>query len=413
MTTLEELEQRLLDEPENLGLRVLVAGALHQAGRRDDSIELYRSVAEAYRDQGRMQQAIQMCRSILAIAPDDPGSREMLAALGASRPPRPPRAPRSGATDAPHVIEGAEGARSPHDVTPLPAPLPYHVADPTESIPVVSPSDLLLSLQEELARYPQIVGIANAARQISASLIAAQPGDSDGDVADAPSAMPQPRRAAVRHETSGLRSGFAREARAAPDELDSDDETTLVPVIEGPVAAPPWPDVGGIVEPVVEDELTEPRELPIRPRPPSIATPTTATGPLAGAFFAAVPPRSRAAVLQRFRRRLAAQGTKVIERGETGHGLVVVVQGLLELHATRPDGAAIVLGAIAAGEYVGEASLLARGPAVTDVVAAVDSELLVLGESDFHDVIDGHPALRNELGQVAERRLREFGQRLG
>jgi len=47
------------------------------------------------------------------------------------------------------------------------------------------------------------------------------------------------------------------------------------------------------------------------------------------------------------------------------------------------------------------------------VVAAVDSELLVLGESDFHDVIDGHPALRNELGQVAERRLREFGQRLG
>jgi len=112
MTTLEELEQRLLDEPENLGLRVLVAGALHQAGRRDDSIELYRSVAEAYRDQGRMQQAIQMCRSILAIAPDDPGSREMLAALGASRPAGALRQPRPDSIAAPQAIEGEDGART-------------------------------------------------------------------------------------------------------------------------------------------------------------------------------------------------------------------------------------------------------------------------------------------------------------
>ena len=96
MTKLKELEQRLRDEPDNLGLRVMVAGALHEAGRRDDAVELYRSVAIAYRDQGRPQQAITVCRSILELAPGDGPCQELLATLLASQqapraspPPRP------------------------------------------------------------------------------------------------------------------------------------------------------------------------------------------------------------------------------------------------------------------------------------------------------------------------------------
>ncbi|HEY0990564.1 MAG TPA: tetratricopeptide repeat protein, partial [Kofleriaceae bacterium] len=84
MSKLKELEKRLRDEPDNLGLRVMVAGALHDAGRRDDAVELYRSVAIAYRDQGRPQQAITVCRSILELAPDDRPCTELLAALMAS-----------------------------------------------------------------------------------------------------------------------------------------------------------------------------------------------------------------------------------------------------------------------------------------------------------------------------------------
>src|SRR5258705_2548050 len=96
MTKLKELERRLRDEPDNLGLRVSVAGALHEAGRRDDAVELYRSVAIAYRDQGRPQQAITVCRSILELAPDDASCHALLATLLANQPaPRgsPPPAP--------------------------------------------------------------------------------------------------------------------------------------------------------------------------------------------------------------------------------------------------------------------------------------------------------------------------------
>jgi CRP-like cAMP-binding protein len=108
---LDELQRRLANEPSNLGLRVAYAGALLDAGRHADAVELYRSVAIAYRQQGRTQQAIAVCHSILEISPDDPISRGLLAAYG-----EPER--RSSPTFA-------------GDATPLPAPVPYHVADPT------------------------------------------------------------------------------------------------------------------------------------------------------------------------------------------------------------------------------------------------------------------------------------------
>jgi CRP-like cAMP-binding protein len=174
------------------------------------------------------------------------------------------------------------------------------------------------------------------------------------------------------------------------------------------------PPAGGVPRASTDDDndKTAPRDLPTRVRPPSIAPPTAATGPLAGAFFAPLPPRNRAAVLQRCRRRLIATGTPVIRRGEAGHGLVIVVRGRLDLHAERDGGAPLALGAIGPGEFIGEASLLADAPAAAQVVAAVDSELLVLAADDFHDVVRSFPALRAELEAVAGRRARDHEQRL-
>jgi CRP/FNR family transcriptional regulator len=127
---------------------------------------------------------------------------------------------------------------------------------------------------------------------------------------------------------------------------------------------------------------------------------------------APAPPRDRAAVLQRFRRRMTAGGTTVIRRGDTGHGLVVVVRGRLEVQADRANGGRVVLAAISPGDYVGETSLLTRSPAMADIVATIDSEIMVLAESEFYEVTGAFPALWIELKAVAERRTREHEQRL-
>jgi hypothetical protein len=443
MTKLKELERRLRDEPDNLGLRVSVAGALHEAGRRADAVELYRSVAIAYRDQGRLQQAIAVCRSVLELAPGDASCRELLEALLASPAPRasPPPAPRASPAPQPSPPwlarprspdpEDAEPARrSSGDVTPLPRPLSYHEADPTTgSVLRLSPSDLPPSLQQELASYPEIAGIAAAARQISASLIAATRREAElEELADEELAAELDTGRVLR--TGGPpRVSSTRPPRrpppprpptprppTPPPTLSPDTDTIELPAGAGASSdddeptLPPPPEVPGLA--VIEDEKTLPRELPARGRPPSIAPPTAVTGPLAGAFFAPLPPRNRAAVLQRFRRRIAPIGTLVIRRGDTGHGLVVVVRGRLDLHADRADGARVALGAIGPGEYVGEASLLAGAPAAASAVAGVDSELLVLPADDFHDLTSSFPALRTELASVAERRARDHGQRL-
>jgi hypothetical protein len=473
MINLKELEDRLRNEPDNLGLRVMLAGALHEAGRRDDALALYRSVAIAYRDQGRPQQAITVCRSILELAPDNAACQELLAALIASQqaprasPPPPQREPASPvlmsplpqreppspgwpppapqrpspvpqrpspvpqrsspvpperpspaqlrlSTVEPETEVAEPPRRSSIDVTPLPVPLPYHEADPTGSLLRLSRSDLPQSLQDELASFPEIAGIAAAARQISASLIAAARRDGDTEeldeedlVADVDTGKLTRTRAARATPSASVPPPLPRPPTApeppGPVAAGGDDDEPTLP----PPPARAVPRLGAL-----EDEKTQPRELP-RARPPSIAPPTAATGPLAGAFFAPLPPRNRASVLQRFRRRIVPAGATVIRRGETGHGLIVVVRGRLELRTERTDGVPIPLGAIAAGEFIGEASLLARAPAAAQVIAETDAELLVLSPEDFYDVTSAFPALRSELEAVAARRAQDHQRQLG
>jgi hypothetical protein len=163
---LKELEKRLEKEPNNLGLRVTVAGALHEAGRTVEAIELYRSVALAYRDGGRRQQAIAVCRSILELAPEDDACRSLLASLTMPAQPLPP------------VVAAAPEPkrRSSVDPTPLPKPVPYHVVDPTSGRQRVTPSHVEdLPTSEGADTRPgdeprpsaETTGLAQAARRIS------------------------------------------------------------------------------------------------------------------------------------------------------------------------------------------------------------------------------------------------------
>ncbi|HEU4730381.1 MAG TPA: cyclic nucleotide-binding domain-containing protein [Kofleriaceae bacterium] len=522
MSKLRELEKRLREEPENLGLRVMVAGALHEAGRRDDATELYRSVAIAYRDQGRMQQAISVCRSVLELVPGDASCQELLAALlagqgapreapdreriapspatarpspspevsrasppasragplPASRPspppagrPSPPRLPRPPSPEP--LAEPEPVRRSSGDVTPLPQPLPYHEADPsTASAPTITRAELLLGGRDSVTTFttfPEIAGIANAARRISASLLAAnqhaaevaehaQPGAAEAhDADDAAAELDTRRRPRINPDELDLfddpppvvtpRGSPAMASSRGADRPSEpgDDDPTFPPPRDpgrdgGPAdeehATPPRelsaktalgddePSSAGIPRADAgdgaEDDKTLPRDLPGRARPPSPGAAAAASAPaseaaidpLATALFAALPAHNRVGVLQRFRRLQVAGGTAVFRRGETGHGLVLVVRGRLELRAERSDGTVVPLGVIGPGEHAGEAGLLGRAPAAAHLVAVTGAELLVLGASDFYEVVAAFPALWAELKAIAARRAHEHEQRL-
>jgi len=368
VSKLKELEQRLRDEPENLGLRVMVAGAMREVGRQDEAVELYRSVAIAYRDQGRTQQAIAVCRSILEIAPQDDRCHVLLDAL------------------APPPTEPAR--RSSMEETPLPRPVPYHVADPTTHS-VKKQSGIALAGELPLAegvdtrpgsedpRSAAVDGIASAARRISASLI-------DEELAAELDTRQRPR-----FESSELERILHVPTTVPFERIEIDDDAET-PAPRGD-----------------DDERTEPRDLLGQAR---LRVPLRSA--LASPFFAPLPVDRRAQVAAMFQRKTVPSGAVVIRQGETGHALVLVARGRLDVRAERPDGQLIQVGSIAIGEYVGEAALLQRTPATAHVVAATDADLMLLPARELLELATAYPALWAELKDVGERRRREHDQRL-
>jgi hypothetical protein len=239
VSRLKELEKRLKTEPTNLGLRVMLAGAMREVGRSTEAVELYRSVALAYRDQGRHQQAIAVCKSILEIAPDDAGCLALLATL----------------TPTP-VVEPKR--RSSIEETPLPRPVPYHIHDPTSSAQRVVQdidSEELPAIERAKTRpaqtpRPTLTGLAEAARRISGLI--SETDDVEIDIVDELDT-----RKVRKIETDQMR----KLAKLPPPTFDTDPQD--IHDIVTPVPGDPATDKQDRLTPVpgdTEEEMTEPRD---------------------------------------------------------------------------------------------------------------------------------------------------------
>jgi len=89
---LKELAAALKAEPGSIPKRLELAAVLREAGRPAEAIDLYRGVAEAYAEDGRLVQAMAVCKGILDIDPEHRDTLEMLAALATRKQARPPTA---------------------------------------------------------------------------------------------------------------------------------------------------------------------------------------------------------------------------------------------------------------------------------------------------------------------------------
>ena len=335
---LDELQRRLADEPGNLGVRVALAGALLDAGRKADAVELYRSVAIAYREQGRTQQAIAVCHSILEIAPTDPISRGLLASFG-------------------ETDRRSSGTFS-GDQTPLPVPVPYHVADPTRLI--------RKSSEPNIATQPAMTAVA------------------DDDLAS-------------ELETRKRHRFEAAEVLSRPP------PTSPVQLL----------DLEDVATPYVREDVSRDtdRDMPDITNP-NLPVMSTSQRIQSGALFASIPPEHRVGVYTRFRSQHVPAGTTVIRQGATDHPLVVVGSGELAVRIQRGSQVVALFDAID-GDHVGEGSLLARQPSQVHVVAVTECELLLLPPHGFYEIAGAFPALWSRLKDIAERRAREQKKLLG
>ena len=106
-----ELEQRLVEDPENLVLRQELAQAYQSGGRREEAVSLFFSTAVAYRSRGDARSAADMCRRILSLQPRHVEAQALKSQLDSARP---------------DYIAKRASSDMLLTPTPLPAPMPIH-----------------------------------------------------------------------------------------------------------------------------------------------------------------------------------------------------------------------------------------------------------------------------------------------
>ncbi|MEO8844119.1 MAG: cyclic nucleotide-binding domain-containing protein [Kofleriaceae bacterium] len=324
--------------------------------------------------------------------------------------------------------------------TPLPRPIPYHIADPT-------------SAQMKLAREEAERGAHHEAHHESVDeALETRPGDPKPAQVATRVATPVHKRLKPETDTTGLAQAARRISglispltSAASKDLDLAAELDtrqrprlsaedLARVHEPPPTVPteqvvlddelptPLPRVAGWTKgPPIRDTPIDPptdlrAALPNRDtqldvvREEAQTNPVDLLGadPVANVFFTTLPPNRRAAALARCMRRDTRAGNIVIRQGETAHALILVVTGQLEVRVERANGSIVVLDTIQPGHYIGEAALLGRTPAQASVIALTDGELLALPPHALFELAGAFPALWAALKDTAERRTRLY-----
>jgi CRP-like cAMP-binding protein len=94
-------------------------------------------------------------------------------------------------------------------------------------------------------------------------------------------------------------------------------------------------------------------------------------------------------------------GSVVFKEGEPSDGLYIVLSGQVAVH----DAGGREVARVGPGDYFGEQSLLLHTNRSKTIVAAEDSELLVLSREGFAQLVEHHPDLVTQVRDKLQARL--------
>lgn len=126
-----------------------------------------------------------------------------------------------------------------------------------------------------------------------------------------------------------------------------------------------------------------------------------ATSPL----FRALEKDARRALIGKFRSRIVGPADIIIEQGEAGRGLFLILRG--EYRVMRKQGVEeLTVATLKGGDVFGEISMLMDTPTTARVMSTTAGEILFLPKEEFLGVLEQHPELRSKLAELSEQRLR-------
>jgi CRP/FNR family cyclic AMP-dependent transcriptional regulator len=99
-------------------------------------------------------------------------------------------------------------------------------------------------------------------------------------------------------------------------------------------------------------------------------------------------------------------GTDILTAEEPGDVAYIVLDGTVKVQVDRPDGTAVILAILRAGEVVGEMSLVDSLGRSATVVAMEQTTLAWLTHTDFWSCLRSIPTMTFNLAGILSRRLR-------
>src|SRR5207248_5880807 len=102
-------------------------------------------------------------------------------------------------------------------------------------------------------------------------------------------------------------------------------------------------------------------------------------------------------LLRRFTSHDVAPGTVVINEGEEGRGLFVVLAGELDVSRRAADGTAVPLGGLKTGDVFGEMSILRNARTTATVIANRAATVLFLAREFVSRMVAGVPEIKSYL----------------
>jgi CRP-like cAMP-binding protein len=110
--------------------------------------------------------------------------------------------------------------------------------------------------------------------------------------------------------------------------------------------------------------------------------------------------------------RMFDPGETIVEQGNAGVGMFIILEGTVRLGKTLKDGSMVELGTSSAGDVIGEMSLLDGASRTANVSAVSPVRCLVLSSWAFKAVLESKPEIALGILPVVVQRYRESAEAL-
>jgi CRP-like cAMP-binding protein len=116
---------------------------------------------------------------------------------------------------------------------------------------------------------------------------------------------------------------------------------------------------------------------------------------------------SESVTKQRFRR-----GDLIVESGKKSNALFIILNGRAHVVAADGRGKEAILANLKQGDYIGEMSLIDNQPHSASVRAEVQTDVLVLGRTQFARILPENAAMTYAIMRVLVQRLRHADRKI-